>query len=62
MGFFSALKLAMLGLLVVALLSPAAGVSFFKKAFLTLAALFLLALVFRNRSRLTKFSVYRHVH
>ncbi|MGC8994805.1 hypothetical protein [Pyrobaculum sp.] len=43
MGFFSALRLALLGLLVVAVLSPAAGASFFKKAVMALVGLWLLA-------------------
>jgi hypothetical protein len=43
MGFFSALRLALLGLLVMLVLSPAAGASFFKKALLGLAGLILLA-------------------
>jgi len=43
MGFFSALKLALLGLLVMLVLSPAAGASLFKKALLGLAGLILLA-------------------
>lgn len=62
MIFFSALKMAMLGLLVVALLSPAAGVSFFKKVFLALVALFIVAVAFKERSLLPKPSVHRHVH
>jgi hypothetical protein len=43
MGFFSALRLALLGLLVVAVLSPATGASFFKKAGMALVGLWLLA-------------------
>mgnify|MGYP000560568746 FL=1 len=46
MSFFSALKLALLGLLVMLVLSPAAGASFFKKALLGLAGLILLAVAY----------------
>ncbi len=46
MSFFSALKLALLGLLVMLVLSPAAGASFFKKALLVLAGLILLAVAY----------------
>jgi hypothetical protein len=43
MEFFSALKLALLGLLVVVALSPAAGVSLLKKVLLSFVGLLLLA-------------------
>lgn len=64
MGFFSALKMAMLGLVVVVLLSPASGMSFFKKIFAVLVGLLVVAAAFRekNNKGLFKPSVHRHVH
>jgi hypothetical protein len=43
MGFFSVLKFALLGLLVVVVLSPAAGASLLKKILLSFVGLILLA-------------------
>ncbi|WP_187146727.1 hypothetical protein [Pyrobaculum neutrophilum] len=46
MGFFSTLRLAMLGLLVLMLLTPAAGASLLKRGFLVLVGLLAIASVY----------------
>lgn len=46
MNIFSALRLALLGLLVIIVLSPAAGASVFKKGLMALAGIWMLAAMY----------------
>ncbi|WP_181933363.1 hypothetical protein [Pyrobaculum aerophilum] len=46
MNFFSALRMALLGLLVIIVLSPAAGASIFKKGLMALTGLWLLTALY----------------
>lgn len=50
MGFFSALRLAMLGLLVVLLLTPSAGMSLIKKLIFPAAGLWLIAVAYLRKN------------